>query len=103
MPALESTGISGVTVRTTCSAGLLPGSFEVLFRHGGSLAGQLVFDVDMMPVNAAIQVQNTPSTDFVAASDVQQVIFSDANFIMMEATRDPQIARGFLTPAFPHG
>jgi hypothetical protein len=75
---------------------------EVIFharRVGGGAAG---FDVDMMPVNAPTEIQNTPSTNVVAASDVHQVIFSDPNGAKMEALSDPQIPKTLLTPAFSH-
>lgn len=67
------------------------------------MAAQLVFGVDMMPVKAATEMQNTPNTNAVEASDVHQVIFSDPNGLKMEALSDPQIPRALLTPAFSHG
>ncbi|WP_224026254.1 hypothetical protein [Arthrobacter sp. NicSoilC5] len=67
-------------------------------RVGG---GATSFGVDMMPVKAATEIQNTPSTN-LAASDVHQVIFSDPNGVKMEAVSDAQVQTALVTPAFSH-
>ncbi|MDQ0825569.1 hypothetical protein QFZ60_001742 [Arthrobacter sp. B2I5] len=101
MPAKGSTEISWLLPDLDVRLGCFRVCVKLCFprRVGG---GATSFGVDMMPVKAATETQNTPSTNVVAASGVHQVIFSDPNGVKMDGVSDSQVQKALLTPAFSH-